>query len=188
MDRRYMRTHETIRKTYMELIQKKETLKVSISEIARAADIDRKTFYLHYPSVESILDEFLEERLQVMASVLEEHRFFEEPFDVQAVLQVVDSTRESDLQLLKAISGSSSYEELWHRFRDSMTRRAVEVYGPKFAGSSTAFQVCVDFFISGILYVYRKYLQEEYDGDIREITEILTQMAHFGVQQILEKQ
>ena len=46
-DRRVLRTKKAIQNAYLDLLKKKGTEKITISDIAREADIDRKTFYLH---------------------------------------------------------------------------------------------------------------------------------------------
>ena len=61
-DRRVTRTKKSIQKAYLDLLQNKGTDKITISDIAREADIDRKTFYLHYNSTEDIIKEYAEEK------------------------------------------------------------------------------------------------------------------------------
>ena len=62
MDRRVAKTRETIRQAYFDLVLEKGGKRVTVSEIARKANIDRKTFYLHYQSTEEIIEEFAEEK------------------------------------------------------------------------------------------------------------------------------
>ena len=50
IDRRQVRTKRRIRDAFMELIMEKPMEKLTIKELAERADIDRKTFYLHYDS------------------------------------------------------------------------------------------------------------------------------------------
>ena len=56
MDRRVRKTHKAIMQAYFDLIRENKTTKVSVSDIARKADIDRKTFYLHFDSVTSFFE------------------------------------------------------------------------------------------------------------------------------------
>lgn len=63
MDRRVARTDQAIKDAYFSLIRERGTTRITISEVARRADIDRKTFYLHYDSLKDVLDEYIEERI-----------------------------------------------------------------------------------------------------------------------------
>ena len=58
MDRRIEKTRKAIQEAYFRLIMNSKLKKITISEIAKEADIDRKTFYLHYESIDDILKDF----------------------------------------------------------------------------------------------------------------------------------
>lgn len=58
MDRRVARTKKNIYYAFFQLVQTKAIDEISVSELARAADIDRKTFYLHYQTVQDVFVEF----------------------------------------------------------------------------------------------------------------------------------
>lgn len=60
-DRRVVRTRKAIRQAFLTLMQETEYQKVTITGIAREADIDRKTFYLHYQSVEDLANEIVQD-------------------------------------------------------------------------------------------------------------------------------
>ena len=58
MDRRVARTKKNIYYAFFQLVQTKAIDEITVSELARAADIDRKTFYLHYQTVQDVFVEF----------------------------------------------------------------------------------------------------------------------------------
>lgn len=55
MDKRISKTRDAIIDAYLELIFEKKDQKITISELAQRANIARKTFYLHYESLEDIM-------------------------------------------------------------------------------------------------------------------------------------
>ena len=55
-DRRVIRTQRSIRNALAQLLVEKDLEKISIKEIAEKADVDRKTVYNYYKSVQEILD------------------------------------------------------------------------------------------------------------------------------------
>ena len=63
-DRRHARTERRIREAFTELVMEKNVDKITIKELAERADIDRKTFYLHYSSVWDVLEEIQGEILE----------------------------------------------------------------------------------------------------------------------------
>lgn len=58
MDRRVARTKKNIYMAFFQLVQTKAIDEITVSELARTADIDRKTFYLHYQTVQDVFLEF----------------------------------------------------------------------------------------------------------------------------------
>ena len=60
-DLRVIRTKEAIRKTFEEMICEMDYEQISIKELAERARINRKTFYLHYNSLDDLLRELQNE-------------------------------------------------------------------------------------------------------------------------------
>lgn len=62
MDKRVARTEKAIRAAFFKLLGDIDYEKISVSALAREAGVDRKTFYLHYRSIDALADEILRER------------------------------------------------------------------------------------------------------------------------------
>ena len=71
-DLRSIRSVESIKKAFVDLLQEEPFEKVKVSEIARRAGIDRQTFYLHYVDKYDLLDKMNKEFLQVYKTILVE--------------------------------------------------------------------------------------------------------------------
>lgn len=56
-DRRVEKTKQAMRHAFVELLKRKPYNAITISELTREADIDRRTFYLHYESIEDLVKE-----------------------------------------------------------------------------------------------------------------------------------
>ncbi|MBF6633531.1 MAG: TetR/AcrR family transcriptional regulator, partial [Planococcus sp. (in: Bacteria)] len=50
------KTKEKIQKSFLQLLQEKNFIKVSVQDIAKASGINRGTFYLHYLDKYDLLD------------------------------------------------------------------------------------------------------------------------------------
>lgn len=46
-----LRSRKWIRQAFMELLREKEFEKITVTDIVNRADINRSTFYAHYPDV-----------------------------------------------------------------------------------------------------------------------------------------
>lgn len=54
IDRRIVRTRRAIHIAFIDLLTEYEYTKITITALAKRADIDRKTFYTHYSSIDSL--------------------------------------------------------------------------------------------------------------------------------------
>lgn len=57
-DRRFKKIKSAIQKVVFEAIIAKKYDKLTVTAIAKAADINRKTFYLHYDTIDDVLNEY----------------------------------------------------------------------------------------------------------------------------------
>ena len=64
VDLRIQRTKDSIRKTFEEMICEMDYEQISIKELAQRARINRKTFYLHYNTLDDLLREIQNEMAQ----------------------------------------------------------------------------------------------------------------------------
>ena len=64
MDRRVARTTGRIKKVFGELIQEKAFADITVKMICDAADVERKTFYLHFKDKYDLLDAILKEHFE----------------------------------------------------------------------------------------------------------------------------
>lgn len=71
-DLRTIRTTRAIKSAFIELLQEKTFTKVTVSEIAKKAFIDRQTFYLHYTDKYDLLAKLNQEIVKQFKEILNE--------------------------------------------------------------------------------------------------------------------
>ena len=70
-DRRTRYTRQAIKAAMLRLMEKKPYSRLTVTEICKAAEINRGTFYLHYYDVEDVLDDLLNDAFSETTSVLD---------------------------------------------------------------------------------------------------------------------
>ncbi|WP_094606178.1 hypothetical protein SPSIL_040190 [Sporomusa silvacetica DSM 10669] len=63
-DLRILRTQKAIRQTFHEMLSEMDYEKINIKELTERACINRRTFYLHYSSLDELLEEFMDELVE----------------------------------------------------------------------------------------------------------------------------
>lgn len=61
MDLRVQKTREAIKNTFKEMVCEMDAPKITVKELTERARIHRKTFYLHYTSIEALFEDMLQE-------------------------------------------------------------------------------------------------------------------------------
>lgn len=99
VDRRVARTKKSIEDAFEKLVGETDYSKITVSAIAKEANINRKTFYLHYSSVEDVLDSLTKQHAQRAVRTIAEQGLFEKrPLDADAIAQALgESYREARL-------------------------------------------------------------------------------------------
>ncbi len=184
MDKRVIKTKTAIRDVFFDLIKEKELTKITVAEISRRANIDRKTFYLHYTSVEEILEEFSENRVRELVERLKETDFFDEPLRLEIIFDVLNDMVERDFRYYKELA-VVGYNAFWDRVHQLMVEALMNVYGSSLSVSSEDFKLYCNFFVSGVIYMYKDYLRDPEALQPERLGRIMIDIAAHGVSGVL---
>lgn len=77
-------TKELIRKEFIELLNKKPIHNLTVTELARKCDIERKTFYYHYENLTELVKEIFQEELSMVVEEFNETLSWEDSFILAA--------------------------------------------------------------------------------------------------------
>lgn len=79
-DLRVIKTERSIKKVFSELIREKPLEKITVTEIASRAEINKGTFYLHYTDIYALYDAFLADTIDQAANSIDFYAdFFDAP-------------------------------------------------------------------------------------------------------------
>ena len=171
-DRRVVRTKVALTAALFELLAEKDFAKISITELTRRADVDRKTFYLHYQSVGEILEEFYEKQVHnLWESVDREGVFRGSNLDMVGFFRVLCSQVTEDMPLFRRLAQGGGYTYYVERIR-AILRTAVEDYYRGRGGRNEAeLQFLSEFYAAAVMRVYLIWLKGELDMDEATLAE-----------------
>lgn len=131
MDKRISKTRDAIIDAYLELIFEKKDQKITISELAQRANIARKTFYLHYESLEDIMRDAAHRKIDELLHILEKKRFFSNPFETDVLFQSLNQLMEPDIEFYRFLSRENPNTFFWTEVKRIIISTTVEVYQDK---------------------------------------------------------
>ena len=116
LDRRKRKTRQAIELALLELLGTKKIDEISISELAQAADVNRKTFYNHYSSVEEVLTNIEDNFFHYIFSLLPDKITINNTVEIYHLISSITKATaplKGLLQKLFANDHSISFEELF---------------------------------------------------------------------------
>jgi AcrR family transcriptional regulator len=186
MDRRIKKTKAAIQEAYFSLLIEKETPKITITELTERANVDRKTFYLHYNSVEDIVKEALEEQTEHLLSILKQEDYFSHPFEFEKVFQSMNQLLEQDLPLYRLIAGNPLFRSFWDQFQNILFRTIVDMYKEISPVPLEELEIYSKFYSAGIIAIYSDWLTGAKNVPIEQLGQIAGKLIEEGVPELIK--
>lgn len=105
-DRRFRKNKKIIRRAFIDLIVEKGYDKLTISEIAERADINRMTFYSHYDTIEDIFHEFVDDMEADIVEALSK----ESVFDIDKLFEVLNGLMFEEIDFFRSVAKDTRLE------------------------------------------------------------------------------
>jgi AcrR family transcriptional regulator len=181
MDRRIKKTKAAIQEAYFSLLLEKGTPKITITELADRANIDRKTFYLHYSSVDDIVKEAMEDQLEKLMTILEEQDYLSHPFEFEKVFESINVLLKQDLPFYRLIAKSSLLRSFWAQFQEILSQTMIDVYKDISPVPLEELEIYAKFCSAGIIAVYSDWLTSTKSVPIEQLGQIAGKLIGKGV-------
>lgn len=188
MDRRIEKTRKAIREAYFELLMKSSSGRITIAEIARMANIDRKTFYLHYDMVDDIIKDFAQDKIDEVVLQLKEKCDDCQPINVHILFEVLNKVLEENMDIFRAIALNQKHDYFFDRLKELFVTILINDYMNYFDFPEVEFRIFADYFVSGILSVYMLWIREGLPVSLDRLTDMLNAAAYGGLRNLLPEQ
>ena len=174
-DLRTIRITNAIKHAFIALLQEKPFIKISVSEIAKNAFIDRQTFYLHYTDKYDLLDKMVQEVAgvfkQIMSERLQEGHALNKLKDIyQNHNAYLQEHRLEIISLLKIDTGDICLKR-------SLKKIFIEEYQKETSEHLTQFQA--DMMAALYIQTLTLFLDDEKELNIYEVTDLLEKIKRF---------
>jgi AcrR family transcriptional regulator len=186
-DRRIGKTQKNIRDAFINLITEKEISQITVKELAEKADINRKTFYMHYSSIEDVLDKIENEIIEKLLSVLEQYDFFDSQFDIYALFCSLNDVINEDFDLYKRLVYSSSYNFLIIKVKELLKDALLNKYNKKLNMNKELYSLYAEYTASGVISLYIEWFKTNSELSLEDLAKVAGNITFNGVSVILAK-
>ena len=164
-----------IREAYTVLLKEKDLSKITVTDIVNRADINRATFYAHYPDVRGVTEEIENEIIAKMLEVLKEFEFtnfFRNPTPLLLQLsRYLEEDAEFYRILIKANGSEMFMEKLEKVFTDYMRHSKM-----------VSLRVC--YFAGGIVNLYKQWFRGDLNCTLNDIALEVSKLLQLEAKQL----
>jgi AcrR family transcriptional regulator len=165
------RSRRMIRQAFEELLQERGFHKITITDIVARADLNRSTFYAHYPDIYGIVDEMQDEIIQRNMELFRQLQFRNILKDPKPYLDCIAATMEQNLELMRRLGLSENLHLKTEKFQELMEYDIVHNSDiPEPVRQSVLFNIRVHFFLGGILHVYQRWAEGKLDCTLDQVS------------------
>lgn len=196
-DKRVARTEKAIRAAFFKLLEDVDYEKISVSALAREAGVDRKTFYLHYKSIDALADELLRERARLLTRALidglhaRESGSVVEPLKIAELFSAMWGELSQDGSRMRSQMRHLPIEMVLDRLPDMLTEAFIEdgrLAGEIPVGMPKCYErLCAAFVGAGMIALFRRWLLDEPEEasleSVAKLSEVLVFDGLHGVAQ-----
>ena len=178
MDKRVLRTKESIKTAFMQLMLESELERITVSDIAEKANINRSTFYLHYSDVSSVIEDIDKEFAENITDCIEDFDILDVYGSIYNIFSYLsDNLDREEIKkryIIYSSDASDVTRKLKHVFAEKTMNAILKRY-PHIDKDDILYPVT--FASAGIIESYIKWCRTQdsrkpLDSVIREVSEI----------------
>ena len=182
-DKRVLRTKNTIRKAFNELVQTKEMSEISVSELAQSANVTRSTFYMYYDSVSAVRDQIENEIFAHIDKIMSEQDWVQCMVNPYPLLSAIgrEITKYDEYNRYILCSSNSG------RLLDKVTVRVVKAF-IKYAGENelnidaSRAKYVASFVSAGICECFKIWYNHESSLSLEELCRRISEIVTKGLE------
>lgn len=182
-DRRILKTKRAIYEALVELMQKKKLNSITVTELAAAANINRKTFYTYYSTVNDVLDEVINELISslkdLMYTMSEDYNMLS-PQTLFAFLNTIMSDVDIVRALFTSDNGNMLLNKLQKALQETLLKELID-NDIKMNIPPEQYPLISSFVAGGMIYVYYEWITNPNGTSLDEMARTLTTLIISGV-------
>lgn len=182
-DRRIVRTRKAIREAMLTLLATIPYSKITITALAAEANVDRKTFYAHYASVDDLFEDVIRTQLEKALEPINFRDFFRHPsLHIKHVLTAVETGTPFTHEQIRSISANFPTDLILRCWTNVLKERLSHELSYRTPETEESINVLVDFYLGGIFNAYISWLKADNGLALEATTELLSTAAATGLE------
>lgn len=183
-DLRVRKTKAAIQNAFKEMICEMEYDQITVKELAYRAQINRKTFYLHYKGIEDILAELQNE---IADNFIRRKVSYSNMKDIRHMIRVFFETLSHMPLLHERLLCSGSYQFVWNQINKTIMQHRIETNRGAFGMDEYAENIIFAFYGSTSTLLYRQWAEDGKKLPLEELIDIATKLICDGMSSVVKE-
>lgn len=182
-DLRVIRTQQAIHKTFCDMIMEMDYQDITVKELTKRAMINRNTFYLHYDSLDMLLDELRDE---IADKIISMYVSYENVEDVKSMIrQFFEYVASPESTLLERIMCCGSYRFLAKKINDKIIIHRKENRRGTTGLDEASEEIVFSYYGSIAAVLFRQWVADGKKLSVEELIELATKLICHGIESII---
>ena len=186
MDKRTVKTKRAIHAAMTKLLARKPIEDITVTELAEAAEINRKTFYNYYSSVNMVAEEMEDEIVARFEETLRRIDFDTLLKDPQTTFNTLARLITSDLDFYGSILTNRNQDSFLQKIISSLKERVMTLYAAQISADVELVEYVLEYIVAGMVSVYRKWFISGMKTDIEILSIQISTLAVNGIAALLK--
>ena len=174
-DRRVQKTKAAIRAAFLSLLQKKNMDEITVTELAREANIERKTFYLHYNNINDVIEEVEQTVIDMIVEATEGLSVDSRDY-YAALTKVMDD----NFDYFGLIMKDPKYIVFQNRGQAILRSALIEHYRKQVDMDEAHLELYADFYAAGLSSIWVHWMQYGQKLELDDLIDFVYAMAVSG--------
>lgn len=185
MDIRTQKTKACILQAMIKLLEKKALDDITITEIAETANINRKTFYAHYNSIQDVIEETGNEIADNLLTLCKEMSNDYSILNPDILFRCLNILANGNPEQFGAIFGNTRNTVILHQFTDILCQhiqRSLEDTSTIKLNNEAYVPFVAAFIAGGLMNTYREWGKKNPEVNLDEVTQLTSRLIISGIQ------
>lgn len=184
-DKRSIKTRKAIKNALMELMCSREISKITIKDIAIAADINRKTFYTHYTDVFSVLNDIENELMSKLINILNTFEMSGEKYNPYPIFKKLTEEINKDIEFYKLLLSYDSSSNLINKITLLLKEYIYKYCVSESDIDNIRLPYIINFISAGIISSYQEWFNSHSKITLEQLSETLSIFIADGINSLL---
>lgn len=165
-----IRSRKMLKQAFIKLMKEKDVEKITVTDIVKLADLNRGTFYAHYPNTRAVIEEIENEIINKMFEFLKEIGYQDFFQNHAQFLYGINHYLKSDLDYFQILINTRRSEQFLTKLKKLFVDKLVsEIKLSKEIKSDPDFVVKAHFFAGGIINTYQAWFTNNLNCSLEDI-------------------